>query len=336
MSIAELELINFSKQDEADVFPYETPAFHQCWWQFLAPKFDIPVKIGDLLICRKPVLKGLIKLREARISGWNNAWNQDLTLARVDALEELAHTSGWDYFRMSWAESRRGLQAFERLAEKGYPMLQLPAPVQYAVDMSDGFEGYLQGLSHNSRKSLKKKTRRGQALNPQLVPCMDAGDIDAFFSELFLHHIAYWDAKAGRSYFNDVEERNFIVNWAKALHQSGQLVLERLMMGGETVNLSVGILSGTSFYWLLTVNTGLHSDYVPGIIGLYLRLEQLAAQGVTRFNMGAGDYFYKVQSANHQEACHDLIVCNPRSLKGKAYFYWLQRQQTKSLVPTDD
>ncbi|MCE3235592.1 MAG: Acetyltransferase domain [Vampirovibrio sp.] len=326
MSIAELELTTTSPLN-VDEFPYETPVFHQCWWQFLASKFDIPVKSDDLLIVRKPILKGMVKLREARIAGWNNAWNQDLTPERVDELEELAHTSGWDYFRMCWTESRRHYQAFERLQQKGYPMLQRPAPVQYVVDMSDGFEGYLQGLSHNSRKSLKKKTRRGQALNPQLVPCTNAADIDAFFSELFLHHITYWDAKAGRSYFNDAEERNFIVGWAKTLHQSGQLVLERLVMGGETVNLSVGILAGSSFYWLLTVNTGLHNEYVPGIIGLYLRLEQLAAQGVTQFHMGAGDYFYKVQSANRQEACHDLIVCNPRSLKGKAYFYWLCRQK---------
>lgn len=337
MSIAELELpIHAQPNSPLELFPYETPAFHQCWWEFLAPKFDIPVKTGDLLIVRKPVLKGLMKLREARIAGWNNAWNQDLTQKRVDELEELSHTSGWDYFRMSWLEARRQHQAINRLVEKGYPVLQRSAPIQYGIDLSNGLEGYLQGLSHNSRKSLKKKTRRGQVLNPQLVPCTEAADIDAFFAELFLHHISYWDAKAGRSYFNDVEERNFIVNWAKNLHQSGELVLERLVMGGDTVNLSMGILCGKTFYWLLTINTGLHSDYVPGIVGLYLRLEQLAAQGVTRFNMGAGDYFYKVQAANVKEACHELIVGNPRSLKGRIYFQWLKRQGEKAAEPVSD
>lgn len=310
-----------------EIFPYETPVFQQCWWEFLAPKFDIPVKNGDLLIFRKPVLKGLVKMREARIAGWNNAWHQDLTESRLEELEELDHTSGWDYFRMTWNETRKNFQALELLAEKGYPTLQLPAPVQYAIDLSEGFEGYLQGLSHNSRKSLKKKTRRGQALNPELFACDQETDIDAFFEELFRHHIAYWDEKAGRSYFNDIEERKFIVNWAKNLHRSGQLVLDRLMMGGETVNMSMGILSGQTFYWLLTINTGLHHEYVPGIIGLYLRLEKLAAQGITSFKMGSGDYFYKVQSANQREICQELIICNPRSFKGKAYFQWLKRQK---------
>lgn len=311
---------------QTEVFPYETPAFQQCWWEFLAPKFDIPVKNGDLLIYRKPVLKSLLKMREARIAGWNNAWHQDLTASRIEELEELAQTSGWDYFRMTWNETRANCQAFELLAEKGFPTLQLQAPTQYAIDLSDGFEGYLQGLSHNSRKSLKKKTRKGQVLNPEIIPYQNEAEIDGFFEELFRHHIAYWDEKAGRSYFNDIEERNFIVNWAKNLHHSGQLALDRLVMGGETVNLSMGILSGRTFYWLLTVNTGLHHEYVPGIIGLYMRLEQLAAQGVTRFKMGSGDYFYKVQSANQLETCRELIVCNPRSLKGKAYFQWLSRQ----------
>jgi hypothetical protein len=325
MSIANLELTI----PKTEIFPYETPTFHQCWWEFLAPKFDIPVKHGDLLIYRKPLLKGMIKLREARISGWNNAWNQDLTPSRVDELIELAHTSRWDYFRMTWSEAHKNAQAFEQIQEAGYPILQLPAPVQYSIDLSDGLEGYLQGLSHNSRKSLKKKTRRGQTLNPQLIPCTDAADIERFFAELFVHHISYWDEKAGHSYFNDIEERNFIINWAKSLHQSGSLVLDRLVMNDQTVNLSMGIHIGESFYWLLTINTGLHHDYAPGIIGLYMRLEKLAAEGITQFHMGAGDYFYKIQSANQKISCHELLVCNPSSLKGRAYFAWMKHQQER-------
>lgn len=328
MSIANLELTI----PQTEVFPYETPAFQQCWWEFLAPKFDIPVKHGDLLIYRKPVLKGMLKMREARIAGWNNAWNQDLTPTRVDELIELAHTSRWDYFRMTWSEAREQAQAFEQLQEAGYPILQLPAPVQYSIDLSDGLDGYLQGLSHNSRKSLKKKTRRGQTLNPKLITCTEAADIDRFFAELFLHHISYWNEKTGHSYFNDIEERNFIVNWAKSLHQSGNLVLDRLIMDDQTVNLSMGIRTGESFYWLLTINTGLHHDYAPGIIGLYLRLEQFAAQGITQFHMGAGDYFYKIQSANRKTDCHDLLVCNPNSVKGRAYFAWMKRQQNHTAL----
>ncbi len=304
-------------------FPFESESFHRHWWQHLACRFNIPVKGQDLLIHKKSMAKGLIQLREARISGWNNAWNQILTAARMLELEELSRTSHWDYFRLVWTENDRCPALLEQLQTNGFLILEKPAPCQYSIDLSAGLDGYLQGLSHNSRKSLKKKTRKGQVLNPVLESCRNADEIDAFFETLFSHHIRYWNEKAGSSYFNIPAERQFIVHWAKALHQEGKLVLERLIMGGEVVNMIVGIQTETEFYWLLTINTGIHLDYAPGIISLYLRLEQLAAQGVTRFHMGTGDYFYKVQSANRITQCQELIVANPHSLKGKLYFHWL-------------
>lgn len=315
---------------EVEDFPYELESFHQCWWSHLACRFDIPVKGQDLLIYRRKLLKGFIRLREARIAGWNNAWNQDLTAARMLELEELNRTSSWDYFRVTLAENRRMEAVIEQLKAQGYLILESAAPSQYSVDLSDGLDGYLKGLSHNSRKSLKKKTRRGQALNPVLTSVKEADEIDAFFEELFTHHRQYWDDKTGYSYFNEPAERHFIVNWAKALHAEGRLVLDKLVMADETVNLSMGIRVGAAFYWLLTVNTGRHQDYAPGIIGLYMRLEQCATQGVKHFHMGAGDYFYKVQSANRTIPCTDLIVVNPDSLKGKLYYHWMVRQQAKS------
>ena len=88
----------------------------------------------------------------------------------------------------------------------------------------------------------------------------------------------------------------------------------------------MAIRRGNAVYWLLTLNTGELLDMTPGMVGLHLRLEQLAEQGVTSFHMGSGDYFYKVQCANRQEACHEVVVCNARSLKGRLYYHWAKRQ----------
>ena len=339
MITSPLEPLDFSNQNNASTvlpfsgqsidFPYETALFQQCWWRHLASKFDIPVKMGDLLICNKLMAKGLIKLREARVAGWNNAWHQDLTAQRVTELEELAHTSGWDYFRLIWREDREHLQALDSLQKTGLLWLQKPAPTQYWIDLSQGFEAYLSTLSANGRKSLRKKARRSVSFNPELVPCHTDEEIDAFFTEFFPHHFAYWDEKAGGSYFHDLEEQQFIIHWAKALNQTSELLLDRLVMNGETVNMSMAIRTGDSVYWLLTLNTGRLLESTPGMVGLYMRLEHLAAQGVKRFEMGSGDYFYKVQSANRQEACHELIVCNPRSLKGRLYYQWAKRQKNQ-------
>ena len=316
---------------ETELFPYETETFFRNWWTHLACRFDIPVKGNELLIERKPLAKGLIQLKVARISGWNGAWNQRLTPARLRELMELNHTSPWDYFRVTLSESDRAALDLHELEKQGYRVLEQPAPCQYSIDLSSGLDGYLKGLSHNSRKNLKKKTRVAQTLNPTLVEVVDTNQIDSFFSELFTHHTRYWDEKAGSSYFHEPAERSFIVNWSKDLAREGKLRLDRLCMNGETVSLSMGILSGSQFHWLLTINTGLHLDYAPGIVGLYLRLETLAKQGVTHFHMGPGDYFYKIQCANQTTQSSDLIVINPSSLKGKLYYHWMKRQSEKTL-----
>lgn len=308
-------------------YPYETDRFRQCWWEHLASKFDIPYKQQELLIYRKPVLKNLIKLREVRVAGWNNAWAQDLTLNRLRELQAIDQTTAWDCLRITYMESRESLQALDFLPETGFPYIIQDAPPQHGIDLSGGVEGWLQSLSHNGRKALKKKFRKAQEFNPELVAVRDASGIEPFFEELFAHHIAYWDEKVGGSYFNDPEERQFIVNWARELFENNQLVLDRLLMEDLTTNLSVGIIAGDTYYWLLTINTGAFSDAVPGMIGLYLRAQQAADAGLQCFNMGAGDYFYKVQSANMQERCRELVIFNPRSPKARLYHAWLSRRK---------
>lgn len=310
--------------------PHELESFHRCWWANLASRFDIPMKGQDLLIRRRKLVKGLVQLREARIAGWNNAWNQQLSADRLGELEALRQTSRWDYFQVTLSEKHHSPVLIEQLKIMGYQVLEQPALCQYSIDLSEGLDAYLKGLSHNSRKSFKKKTRRAQELQPSLITVERAEEIDGFLEELFSHHIRYWDKKTGRSYLNDPAERQFILSWSKNLLDDGQLIMDRLLMNGETVNLSVGVRLGQSFYWLLTVNTGLYADYAPGIVGLYLRIEQFARQGGTMFNMGAGDYFYKIQSANRTTACVDLLVINPDSSKGKLYYHWLKWKQWKS------
>ncbi len=306
--------------------PFEMPSFHQCWWRYLSPRFDIPVKGQALLIHRKKVARGLLTLKEARISGWNTAWHQALSDDRIRELHLLKQTSAWDYFRVRMQAGQDLSQITERLTAPGFPCWLAPAPFQYSIDLSQGLETYLKGLSHNSRKSLKKKTRLAQALKPTLVTVSEAKAVDQFLEELIQHHIHYWDQKAGYSYLNQAEEKRFLYEWVLALHQSGHLVLERLLMDEQTVNLSLGVRSDNTFYWLFTVNTGLFSNYAPGIVGLYLRLEAYAQQNIQQFHMGPGDYFYKIQSANLTLPCVDLYIINPNSWKGLLYHQWLKRK----------
>jgi CelD/BcsL family acetyltransferase involved in cellulose biosynthesis len=173
--------------------------------------------------------------------------------------------------------------------------------------------------------------RLGAPLEPHLRPVAQKGEIRPFFEELFTHHIPYWTEKTGYSYFTIPAEREFTITWSEQLFEQGFLRLDRLIMDGKTANLSMGIVMGDTFYWILTINNNAFNTYSPGMIGLAFRLEALAAQGIRQFNMGAGDFFYKIQSASYQEACKDSIVFNMRSFKGRLYRAWFLKRHPKAV-----
>lgn len=325
MSILALEQMPARATEE--MFPYETSDFHECWWRTLSPKFDILHQQQDLLIHRKRFFKGMLALNEARIAGWNSAWSQDLTLDRVENLMRLEQEYDWDYFRFTWAENRQDKQHLEAIQKAKYPVLHLETSPQYLIDLRDGFENYL-----DSHKSFKKKIRLAEKLSPSIVPVTQESEITPCFQELFSYHIPYWKEKLGSSYFSDLAEQQFIIAWSKALYRQGVLRLDRFTMAGETTNLSMGMLFGKTYYWLLTINTGLHQVHSPGIVGLKLRVKALAEQGLETFNMGSGHYAYKMQSANRLNPCKDILIFNPRSFKAKVYYQWMCHQAPKNQV----
>lgn len=305
-------------------FPYESPDFHRSWHQYLAPKFAIDKRYGDFIVHRKPVLNNLLSFRELRVAGWNNAWNQDLTEERVLDFRRIRNEWPWDYFRMQWSELRDDLQVWDMLREPGYRPVVLPGEPEYAADLSAGMDAYLASLSHSGRRDFQKKYKKAQPLSPELVYFTGGPSVvDDFFEAYFRYHIPYWDKKAGYSYFNDPHERRFIVEWSKCLQASGHLEVCALLLGGEMTSLSMNIRVGSVIYWLLPINTGIHHQYFPGLISLYLQLQRAVDEGVTLFNMGSGGYMYKRLSSNRQLRTFELIMPNPRSCRGRLYSRWL-------------
>ena len=316
-----MSVLTLPQTQQVASYPYETAGFYEAWWRHLAPKFDLGARSERMTILRKPVMKGLLALKEMRIAGWNNAWNQDMSPERVENFLDFARDNQWDYFRMKWNRTREAVQAFEPLCAAGYEIIELPAPPEYVIDLHNGFDGYFNSISHNTRKSFRRKVRRSEHLNPELFTFEGPTAVEDFFEVYFKHHIAYWDAKSPEgSYFHNIHEREFIVEWSKQLQREGRLILEGLRMNGELVTLSHSIVYDDTLFWLLTINTDAHQDAFPGIVALHKRLEKYAAEGhIKTVNMGSGDYFYKVQAANGQEQCTDVYIANPKSLLGKLY-----------------
>ncbi len=316
-------------------FPYESADFHRCWHLYLSPKFRIDNRFGDFVLHRRSFLHNMLALKELRLSGWNNAWNQDLTAERIKDFRLLRDDWPWDYLRLQWSGLRDGVQAWDMLREPGYRPAVLPGDVEYAADLTGGMDAYMASIPYGGRRDFQKKFKKARALSPELVYLTDdsSGDssgsssmVDDFFGSYFHYHIPYWDEKAGYSYFNDPHERRFIVEWSRCLQASGQLELCALRLGDGIASLSMNIRIGPVIYWLLPINTGLHNEYFPGLISLYLQLQRAADMGVKLFNMGSGGYMYKRLSSNRQLRTYELVMPNPRSLRGRLYCHWLVRR----------
>jgi hypothetical protein len=318
-------------QSDTDISPFETLEFHQCWWEHLAPKFPITDRYQDLLVVKKKMLKGLLSLREMRIAGWNSAYDQDFTDIRCQDFLKFSTQAEWDYFRMDFKSNRESQQAFQQLKENGFELIALPAPTQYIADLTGGVDEYLSQLGRNTRQETRRKLRKAQPLNPHLVFYQTESEIDQFFELFFQAHIAHWDQKAGYSYFNDPQERAFMMAWAKALHRQGHVIFDAAFMGNEAVNFSIRLVYGNWTYGILTVNTGAYSEYFPGIVTLFLHFQDAFTRGIRFYNMGPGDYFYKVHTANKHISTHSMMVINPRSLRGRAYGVWHKKRQKNQL-----
>jgi hypothetical protein len=308
---------------ESAPFPFETAAFHQCWQASLAAQFPIRFQHEDWCVVKKPVLKGLFGFHELRLAGWNTAWSQALTETRVAALATFYWETPWDWFRMTWRADHVNPQALSALERLGLSPVRVPGKIEYWVDLSAGFDGYMREKSRSNRKDIQQKLRRAEPLQPHFREFHGEDGINAFFEQFFAWHMPYWDHKVGRSYFHDPSERAFIVSWAKQLAQAGQLLLDGFYLGDRLANLTMSIVYPTALYTLLTINTDAYPEVYPGIVSLYQRFQRAETLGVQAYYMGAGDYPYKIQAANRQHTDYELLVPNPRSFFGKAYLGWL-------------
>jgi CelD/BcsL family acetyltransferase involved in cellulose biosynthesis len=108
--------------------------------------------------------------------------------------------------------------------------------------------------------------------------------------------------------------------------------LHALLLKDEIVNRSVSFVEGKTLYWPLTINTGRYLEYYPGLISLYLRLQEAADSGIETFQMGFGDFLYKSQSETHTDARRVAIVINPKSIKGQLFGVWARYKSQKRLL----
>jgi hypothetical protein len=316
--------------DGLDSNPFHAELYRDGWFEHLAEKYEVADRYGDFVLHEKRVAKGLLTVRELKFYAGHTAWFQDFTEERVAAFEKLSSEVKWDYFYMVWAGSRDNHQSWERLGQLGYPLLHGWAMPMHLIDLSTGYDGYLARRNSKDRYNIRQKLKMAAKAKSELFRYDQFEEIEPFFEKLFKLHVPYWQEKTGYSFFANPAEQAFTVAWAKALYKTGQLRLHGLKLNGEIANLSFSFLEGDTLCWMLTINTGHDLELYPGMVSLYLRMQEAAQEGARLFNMGYGAMPYKLQTQTHEDPRNVLVVINPRSLKGqifKVFFQYKNRKQ---------
>jgi hypothetical protein len=321
---------------ETPSHPFEDSLFFEAWWATLACKFPIIEHHGQWVKLRKPILKGLYQLKALRLAGWNNYYYQHFTEERFEEFLSTSRKNNWDYMELAWNREYTDPSVFEILKYYGYSpfhVLTMPCPV---VDIQFGWDAYWQGKSKNYRRDLTKKLNDVSHLSPNLVFFEGMTGIEEFFDRFFPLHWQYWQQKIGMSYFEDPREQAFIKQWATLLSDAGRLQLTGLEMGGQLVNLCMNVICDNSLYCILTMNTGLYPALHPGLINMHLTIEEACRLGLKKVDIGPGDSHYKKKLSTHLESCLVMLCPNPKSMAGRLYCGWRERQAFRGTQLTPD
>jgi hypothetical protein len=298
--------------------PFHSEPFRSCWFEHLAVSNGVQARHTDFVLHHKQVAKGLITLKELKFFAGTTAWFHDFTEAQVQSFLELQGQLEWDYFYGVWAGSRQSFQAFQTLEDLGYPIVQGFTKPMHMVDLSEGYQAYLVAKSSKHRYQIRQKLQKVKSLYPQLIVYDRTEDIEPFFQQFFRYHIAYWTQKTGTSFCADPQEQAFMMAFYKELHKAGKLLLQALCFNGEPVNLSVSFWEGNTLYWPLMINTGRYLEYMPGLVSLYMRIENAADRGFQFYNMGYGDFVYKVQAETHRIERNVIVIAIPKIIERTA------------------
>jgi CelD/BcsL family acetyltransferase involved in cellulose biosynthesis len=101
------------------------------------------------------------------------------------------------------------------------------------------------------------------------------------------------------------------------------------MMDGQIANLGVSIRAGESLFCLFSLNMGIFTENSPGIIALYRRIRQASDASYRCLDLGFGSQHYKRQAATRCVERYEMLVPNPRSIRGQIYVRALERRLSR-------
>ena len=186
------------------------------------------------------------------------------------------------------------------------------------ADLSGGFDAYLQRLSSNRRQQIRRLLREGERLNVRF-DVVNAEAMSIAFEDLVRLHQARWTAEGSPGVFSAPKfvafHRNLLGTWLP----SGRAVLATLGLGGDTVAVLYGFITGTKFDFY---QSGVRFDSAgselssPGTLAHLLLMKALAARGTTAYDFLRGPSAHKERHATGATALVGVRAWRPTVAAG--------------------
>jgi len=313
---------------------FENDQFLSNWRQHLLPLQHVRPLSPNWYVGHKKILNNTLTVKKLYLAGWSVAWSQILSPVKLLELTTYDAKKEWDCASIVWSQALESHQAFAEMEALGHHILQLPGPINYSIDITEGSEAWINQLSANTRKNLRRKLKKVQPFSRELLLLETPAETETFFEDFFRMHLQYWQEKTGFSYFEHPAERDFILGWVQDLrairhpHITPQLFVSTIE--GVPVNLSLNIRFYDKSYGLLTINTGHYPELATGFVALYDQVIDAEKQGIHQLYQGPGDYEYKKHYCNLQLSTQCAKIANRNSTRGKLYLKWLAHQQARA------
>ena len=239
--------------------------------------------------------------------------------ACVAALEAALDTTEWDCFELLGVPEHSRILSARIAKQAGERCSVVACEACPIANLEGGFEAYLQRLSPNSRQRARRLLREVEKCGA-ILELATQPTLEQFFDDLVRLHQERWADHGKPGCFAASRFTAFHRSLACEWIGSGQVVLARLSLDGQTIAALYGFVTRSKFdFYQSGVNTSQHGRLrSPGHVAHLLLMRELCRRGITRYDFLRGSSQYKGQLATENVQLFMLQVWRP-TIRAAAY-----------------
>jgi CelD/BcsL family acetyltransferase involved in cellulose biosynthesis len=179
-------------------------------------------------------------------------------------------------------------------------------------DMSDGFDGYLAGLSSHQRSNYRRKLKKlNGSFKLDLDVVREGPALEREFEAFMEMHQAQWKAVNKLGHFDDWPgSREYSWDLVRSLVASDRVRLVRLLADDRVVAYYWCFALGGTYYWRLSARLfGQEWDqFALGRVGVVKMMELANSDHATAIEAGIGSYGYKENLNAKTHPLHAIAI----------------------------